>query len=106
MDWGLIILVVLLAGWGGIVYWINFRSKKSKKDTTYIPIQQTPYEKYLSEHATNFNVRWQTGQVVRHKQLLRDALKAGDKVSAKVHKGMIVFGRSVVNHLWNSLRPK
>lgn len=106
MDWGFVILVILLVSWGGIVYWVNFRPKKRSNHSPWSPDRRTPYEKYLSEHATDFNIRWQTGQVVRQKQLLGEALKTGDKTVAKVHRSMIVFGRSVVNHLWNSLKPK
>lgn len=106
MDWGLVILVILLVSWGGIVYWVNVRSKKRSRHSSWSLDRSTPYEKYLSEHATDFNIRWQTSQIVRQKQSLRDALKTGDQVAAKVHRSMIVFGRSVVNHLWNSLKPK
>lgn len=106
MDWGLIILIIFLVGWGAVVYYINLKRKKSLHSTRWTPPTQTPYEKYLSEHTTDFNIRWQRGQVVRHKQELRDALKTGDHTASKVHKSMIVYGRSVVNHLWNSLKPK
>lgn len=101
MDWGFIILIILLLGWGAIVYWINYKSKKGNSHTAWTPTHQTPYEKYISEHVTDFNVRWQRSQVVKHRESLNEALKSGNRIAAKVHRGMIVYGRSVVNHLLN-----
>lgn len=104
MDWGFIILVTLLIGWGAVVYYVNFRSKKGRSSADWTPDRPTPYEKYLSEHATDFNIRFQRGQVVRHRQLLREALKSGNQVATKIHRSMIVHGRSVVNYLLKQLK--
>ena len=98
MDWIFLGLLVLVIGVG--IY--GFIKQYFLKPKNYTPddfAQKSPYEKMVAEQNLKWQIGFQTKQVIRNKQLLRDALKKGNETAAKVHKGMIVYGRSVVNHL-------
>ncbi len=68
--------------------------------------QKSPYEKFIREHATDFNLRFQRKQLAKRKEQLQQALEAGNKTAVKVQKGMIVQGKSIINYLQNQFRNR
>ena len=101
MDWILIIILVILIAWLVMSVfvnngWLRFKKGGAKENGN---ISQTPYEKYLAEHATSWQMSWERKEVVKHKLQLTEALKRGDQTAVKIQRSMLVFGRSLVNYL-------
>ncbi|MEK7165917.1 MAG: hypothetical protein AAB874_03885, partial [Patescibacteria group bacterium] len=60
--------------------------------------------KYIADHASDWQIRYQRKSILTHKQSLAKALNSGDKAAIKVQRAMIVFGNSVMNSLAEKLR--
>ena len=104
MDWGLIILLILITAFGLFILYAKWRNGQSGARDWYD--KKSPYESYLSEHSTDFNVRFQRGQMLKNQERMADAMRQGNTARAKVLRGMVVHGKSVINHFLESLRPK
>lgn len=98
-----IIILVFGVVTGGVMWIKSKKYNVSSSNPTHLP-RQSPYEKHLAEHATDWNIRWQRKELVHQKNLLNEAETSGRHSAARVHRSMIVFGRSVINHLYQKLR--
>lgn len=105
MKWVMAVGILIIAGFLAIRELKKRTGRKGSSLEGVFQHKKSPYEQFLNEHATDWNIRHQRKEVVRHKQSLQSAIKSGDQVAAKIHRSMIVFGQSVINHFYEKLKP-
>lgn len=105
MDIIFLLILLILLLWL-VLSLIQYKSPSIPGNPAESPDQtlQSPYEKFIMEHATDFNLRFQRKQLVKRKEQLQQALEKGNKIGTKIQKSMIVQGRSIINYLQNQFR--